>query len=527
MSAGQSSITAAASPVDARTAARSVAVRYGRSLVLMFFGVLFAAVVLRTAWVSDDAFITFRTVDNAMHGDGLRWNPAERVQTYTHPLWMILLLATTAVTGNPYLSSQGLSFALTACAVVLLVRNARGHIGPAVFALSAITWSSAFVDYSTSGLENALSHALLALLLAACADPTDRPATAARRGMLVALIGTTRLDLLVLAGPLAVGSLMRPRRTLPSFALGLWPLVAWEVFSVVYYGVPFPNTAYAKLATGIPKPELLHQGFVYLLDSLNRDPVTLLVIGTAIAVQVSIDRRRAWITGLALGLYLVYVVRIGGDFMSGRFLTAPFFVALTLLVQAEWPLSPAARAAPAVAVLALGMSAPAPLPHLLFGGFPQPIEMTWPPSGIVDERRYYFPRTALVTRHGLRTGPEHEAWVLASLLAQHPTTVVWNTVGMPGYALGRGRHFIDRLGLGDPLLARLPATRRWRIGHYERTLPEGYFESVLTDSNQLADPGLAAYYDVIREVTRGPLFTVRRWQAIVRLNAQPAWTPPG
>ena len=118
--------------------------------------------------------------------------------------------------------------------------------------------------------------------------------------------------------------------------------------------------------------------------------------------------------------------------------------------------------------------------------------MIWPPSGIVDERRYYFPRTALVTRHGIRTAPDYEEWVLASLRAQHPTTVVWNTVGMPGYALGRGRHIIDPLGLGDPLLARLPAMPRWRIGHYERTLPEGYFESVLTDSNRIADPRLAA-----------------------------------
>ena len=110
------------------------------------------------------------------------------------------------------------------------------------------------------------------------------------------------------------------------------------------------------------------------------------------------------------------------------------------------------------------------------------------------------------------------------LRAQHPTTVVWNTVGMAGYALGRGRHFIDQLGLGDPLLARLPSGRFWRIGHYERALPEGYFESVLTDSNRIANPALAAYYDTIREVTRGPLFTVRRWKAIVELNTHPAWT---
>ena len=129
MSAAEPS-TAAASRGGAAARSRRSATRPRPSLAL-----LFAAVVLRTAWVSDDAFITFRTVDNALHGDGLRWNPAERVQTYTHPLWMLLLLATTAVTGTRTLSSLGLSFALTACAVRAAPPQRRRAHGPAVFAL--------------------------------------------------------------------------------------------------------------------------------------------------------------------------------------------------------------------------------------------------------------------------------------------------------------------------------------------------------------------------------------------------------
>ena len=33
------------------------------------------------------------------------------------------------------------------------------------------------------------------------------------------------------------------------------PLLAWELFSLLFYGFPFPNTYYAKLNTGIPKAE--------------------------------------------------------------------------------------------------------------------------------------------------------------------------------------------------------------------------------------------------------------------------------
>ena len=62
--------------------------------------------LIRTAWLSDDAYITFRTADNFIHGYGLVWNTAERVQTYTHPLWLALLTPAFALTGRPWRSSR-------------------------------------------------------------------------------------------------------------------------------------------------------------------------------------------------------------------------------------------------------------------------------------------------------------------------------------------------------------------------------------------------------------------------------------
>ena len=43
--------------------------------------------------------------------------------------------------------------------------------------------------------------------------------------------------------------------------------------------------------------------------------------------------------------------------------------------------------------------------------------------------------------------------------------------------------------------------------------------------NRIAEPELADYFDAILKVTRGPLFTQERWQAIVRLNVEPAPPP--
>ena len=41
--------------------------------------------------MGDDAHMTFRSVWNFVHGYGLTYNPDERVQAYTHPLWMFAI----------------------------------------------------------------------------------------------------------------------------------------------------------------------------------------------------------------------------------------------------------------------------------------------------------------------------------------------------------------------------------------------------------------------------------------------------
>src|SRR3972149_4054050 len=60
-----------------------------RMLTIPFFG-FYLWLVIETAWISDDAFITFRSMENFLHGYGPVFNIGERVQTFTHPLWFLL-----------------------------------------------------------------------------------------------------------------------------------------------------------------------------------------------------------------------------------------------------------------------------------------------------------------------------------------------------------------------------------------------------------------------------------------------------
>ncbi len=299
----------------------------------------FLTLVVLNAWLSDDAYITFRTVDNFIHGYGLTWNVDERVQVYTHPLWMLLLSGFYALTGEIYFTSLGVSIALSFLAVALIAARGARTSGMAMLAVGILSLSKAFIDYATSGLENPLTYVILAGFLLVY---LKRPPTVRRffwLSLLTALGMLNRLDIGLLMLP-ALGFAfleVRGRKALAMGVLGFLPLVAWELFALLYYGSPVPNTAMAKLNAGLIRPAAIyHEGLIYLLNSLKVDPITLVVIGLAIVLPIAAgDRRKLPLVGGVL-LYVLYVVRVGGDFMSGRFLAAPLLQAVVIVAMTQW-----------------------------------------------------------------------------------------------------------------------------------------------------------------------------------------------
>ena len=74
---------------------------------------IFAVVLVRSAWLCDDAYITFRSCENLVTGYGFTFNPGERVQAFTHPLWAILVAGVILASGEVYFSSLILSMLLS------------------------------------------------------------------------------------------------------------------------------------------------------------------------------------------------------------------------------------------------------------------------------------------------------------------------------------------------------------------------------------------------------------------------------
>ena len=520
--------------------------------------ILLLGIVVRQAWITDDAYITFRVVDNWLEGRGLTWNPGTRVQVFTHPLWMLLVAAARALSGELFYTALGLSIALTLAAAVLLIWRLARSLAAATLGLALLAGSRAFTEFSTSGLENPLLHLLLLLLLVAAAA---RPATFLRRtgfSLVAGLCLLTRPDVLCLILPAWAVFFWRTRArgSLAALAVGLTPLVAWCAFALVYYGSPIPNTALAKLGTGIPRVELLAQGVQYLVNSLLWDPLTLVTIVAALAAALWLpggagrpESRSAWAWGIVA--MLAYDVWVGGDFMSGRFLTSSFVVATGLIVSRP-PRRPAALAMAFAALLLLVIPWTSPFHHRDYG-------KSWHAAidarGIADERTFYLDSGTLSRSWGKAVWPgpvEHaEAewlhrnwprdylvprlydWGVLDPVERWPPpgsrdvdgrpfrrVFVRGAVGFLGYHLGAESSLLDYHAITDPLLSRLPAERPdpvlaamipplaergWRVGHYLRSPPPGYLRTLATGRNEIRDPALARYYDVVRALACDPV----------------------
>lgn len=491
-----------------------------RALAIGGLTLLFAVVVLRTAWLGDDAFITFRTVDNFVAGYGMRWNVAERVQSFTHPLWFLTMSGAYFFSREIYFTAYALTIAASLAAVVLTLRHASS-VAMVLLGGVALVFSKAFVDYSTSGLENPLSHLLVVLFIAGLWRLQSGRGGLAAVWWTGTLLVLNRLDLVLLVGPaLAAATWRMPwRGAARAVVPAVMPLVGWHLFSLVYYGTMFPNTAYAKLQTGIARSELAGQGLLYLLDSLNTDPVTLLVIGCAgLAVAVT-GARRDWPLMTGIVLYLAYVISIGGDFMTGRFLSVPFLTAVVILARQPWELAPI-EVQGALGVLAvLGLFATT-RPPIMSGAstFIMNAADGVSVSGVADERAFYYRYTGLLRWSRERPLPWNVQVERGLALRAAPDVIEETNVGFIGFYAGPAVTIVDRYGLCDPLLARLPIEGTWRIGHFARAVPEGYIESVRTGTNRVVDPDLALRYETIRRVTRDPVWSWRRMRAILELN---------
>lgn len=470
--------------------------------------IAFALLVLVLTWLGyrefwflcDDAFITFRYVEQARAGHGLVWNPGPflPVEGYTCFVWALLLWACEAWFGlAPPAVATPLSLACGLGTLLLLFDAARRlqvrgrALGPVVAGAVVLgcVLNRTFLTFLSSGLETAQFNLVVAWWVALLLRPAPQRSRhwLAWVALAAALGALSRPDgLLLVAATLALSVLgwvneRRAARRWQLWQLGwpLWPLLlvlahlSWRRW---FYGAWLPNTYYAKVVGAWPQSGarylfgfvLEHGTWVWALLLLAWLPRALSRLSIRALLGEHLAASIAAATLLAHAAY--YTLIIGGDHFEYRVYSqlVPWLSLSTAWLAAQlWR----RRGAAVGAVAAM----------TLMGGFG-----FWHWQLTRHQGFYQFvqlaPRAPAVLRPLLRLYDRSQAWMQLRLvcirsqqhhrfceqqLAMYPEPMPLpadagplpvycvSAVGVAGYVL-RELAVIDALGLNDWVIARSP-----------------------------------------------------------------------
>jgi hypothetical protein len=469
--------------------------------------------------VIDDAFIVFRYADHLLAGHGPVFNPGERVEGFTSPLWLLLLAAGRAA-GFDYLSlvpALGIAFGAAAIAAAhdLARRVAPGW--PAMIAPLLLAAHPAFAMWSVHGLETALFVALLVSGLSAWVGGRPRLA-----GAWLGAAFWTRPEAAMVVVVLAATTLVRRDRRragelLAVFAAFAVPLLAARL---LYYGALFPNTFHAKTGGGFGRIRF-GLGAARLFVETHV-PLVLAAGASALAAA----RRRgteAPVFDLAVlgAVWSAWIVWIGGDAFPGyRFWLPLLPIAATV---AAWGIARAASTRgrglvlAAATVVGLGLVAldarPDPLLEYETGK-----DFTAKMRTVGRWMRANVPAGTVIAVNYVGALPWESGLPTIDMLGLTDAAVGRSPIAgrfrFPGHAKGNGASILDRrpglILMGGVYLAPEP--------------PRGAIGPELDSEDQIAaDPRLAAEY--VLETTRIAAPGGRLWFAFYKRKDLP-WSPP-
>jgi arabinofuranosyltransferase len=282
-------------------------------------------------WMLDDAFISFRYVQNFVSGHGLVYNAGERVEGYTTFLWVVLLSLGRLLGMNIVILSKvlGAAFAfgcllLVAHAFRFMPKVTRQQAGIATLFLGT---SGVFTPWAISGMEVTMFTFSVTLTVLAFIRAKSLPGAFhfAAVGALAGVTALIRPEGLPLFAVLALFQLVTDRRrfvTTLLYMVGVFAVIyaPYFVWRYHFYGYLLPNTFYAKVGDSFSQVE---RGVDY---AYRFGRTTILPILAVIAAVVS-GRWFRRFPGLGallsvIAVYSIYVVAVGGDVMPAfRFFT--------------------------------------------------------------------------------------------------------------------------------------------------------------------------------------------------------------
>lgn len=399
----------------------------------------------------DDALITLRYSAMWVEGQGLVFNPGERVEGYSNPVWTVLCAVPLLLGMDGLLGAKrmGMAFDVAAvCGALLLawelVQPKRWPTALAVLAgagLLAVSHPLRF--WATAGLETTQYAALLVLALWRLSVETRQgglPLSAGLAGL--AAISRPEAPLLVLSIVLVRAFTAWQQRGERGWVPALsWagvfavPTFGWLFFRLAYYGALVPNTFYRKTARERSWAEVGE----YLASWAGLEWLMLVAAALGV-VAILIWRCRSSLAVVAVILaQTVFLYIAGSDWMPSM----RFVVPVLPLVAAAAGIG-AGRLVQAAAQRDRVVWIPGGVLVFLFlvqGIRSVPVEQIRGGEVMARESIHYFPAA-----RDTQWGGSLE-WVLADLAEIIPpgATLAYTEVGMVGY--GSTWRILDVAGL--------------------------------------------------------------------------------
>jgi hypothetical protein len=193
----------------------------------------------------DDAFITYRHVENLTRGAGLTYNTDVRVWGFTSPLftfWLAALKLGVPGVDLPVLAVRGnaIFVLLTGIAALLLVYHQTAHPGVACVGACVLLVHPSSLSISAGGMESGLFTSLV--LFTFLAMVRGRPAAA---GALIGLSFLARPEAVLLLPVALLWYWRKPSHLALAVLVAASVAGAWLVFAAAYYHslVPLPVVA--------------------------------------------------------------------------------------------------------------------------------------------------------------------------------------------------------------------------------------------------------------------------------------------
>lgn len=324
------------------------------TLLLIVVSILLIAI---HAWrympfISDDALISLRYSKRLIQGQGLTWNPGERVEGYSNLLWVLAaaglgLTRIDLVNAVRVLGFLGMSATVAAVFYARAPQNLRTLLLIFLVALF-LPLAGPFAVWTIGGMEQPMVAGLLAWAVVICYRELERPDRSPSSmlvpGLLFALLCLTRLDgalfTVATAGAiLIIGGVKRQtgHRIAYLAALPIFFTLAQVGFRLVYYREWIPNTALVKLT---PSEKHAWDGWNYVLAGTV--PILPLLAITVFSIVISFwyryQRERMILLCTLAVSWITYVVLIGGDILPAWRHFVPLLLLFILIATegAEW-----------------------------------------------------------------------------------------------------------------------------------------------------------------------------------------------